>query len=58
MTTPDDPTGPRELTAEEEQEVSALLADLAAEPTTTPPAVAERLDDVLAGLVAQRAASP
>ena len=58
MTSPDDPTGPRELTAEEEREVSALLADLAAEPATTPPEVAERLDDVLAGLVADRAASP
>ena len=58
MTTPDDPTGPRELTAEEEREVSALLADLAAEPATTPPEVAARLDDVLAGLVADRTASP
>ena len=52
------PQDPRELTTEEEREVSALLADLAAQPATTPPEVAARLDDVLAELVAERTVVP
>ena len=60
MTTPHDPTGPRELTPVEEREVSALLADLAAaeEPGATPPQVVTRLDDVLAALAAERTDTP
>ena len=49
--TPDE----RDLTPEEEAELSALLAD-AGGPVATPPEVVARLDDVLAGLVAERAA--
>lgn len=45
----------RDLTPEEEAELSALLAD-AGGPVATPPEVVARLDDVLAGLVAERAA--
>lgn len=43
----------RDLTPEEEAELSALLAD-AGGPVATPPEVVARLDDVLAGLVAER----
>jgi hypothetical protein len=42
-----------DLTPEEDREVSRLLAD-AATPTALPPDVAARLDDQLAGLVAER----
>jgi hypothetical protein len=45
----------RDLTPEEEAELSALLAD-AGGPAAVPPEVVARLDDVLAGLVAERAA--
>jgi hypothetical protein len=45
----------RDLTPEEEAELTRLLAD-AGGPAPTPPEVAARLDDVLAGLVADRAA--
>jgi hypothetical protein len=52
---PDDPAEP--LTAEEERELAALLADSAGRgPVTPPPHVVARLDAVLAELVAERAA--
>lgn len=47
----------RDLTPEEEAELSRLLAD-AGGPVPTPPEVVARLDDVLAGLVEERAADP
>jgi hypothetical protein len=47
-------TDERDLTPEEEAELSGLLAELGG-PVTTPPEVVARLDDVLAGLVADRA---
>jgi hypothetical protein len=51
---PADPGEP--LTAAEEQELSALLADaLGRGPVPPPPSVTARLDDVLAGLTAERA---
>ncbi len=43
----------RDLTPEEEAELSGLLAELGG-PVETPPEVVARLDDVLAGLVADR----
>jgi hypothetical protein len=62
---PADPSDPRDpgetaapLTADEEREVAALLADAVGRgPVPTPPDVAARLDDVLAGLVAERTAA-
>jgi hypothetical protein len=45
----------RDLTPEQEAELSAMLAD-AGGPAAAPPEVVARLDDVLAGLVAERAA--
>jgi hypothetical protein len=45
----------RDLTPEEEAEFSRLLAE-AGGPVPTPPEVVARLDDVLAGLVAERSA--
>lgn len=45
----------RDLTPEEEAELSRMLAE-AGGPVPTPPEVVARLDDVLAGLVAERAA--
>jgi hypothetical protein len=58
VTTPHDPRDPV-LTEEEEREVAALLADVERDTAaTTPPEVVSRLDDVLAGLVAERAAQP
>ena len=56
MTSPHDPDdlhGPV-LSEAEEQELTALLAAEGREPLTTPPHVVARLDDVLAGLVAER----
>jgi hypothetical protein len=53
---PEPADGAEPLTAAEEQEVSALLADaLGRGPVPPPPSVTTRLDDVLAGLVAERA---
>lgn len=49
-------TDPRDqLPPEQEQEVAALLASVAG-PVSAPPDVVSRLDDVLAGLVAERTA--
>ncbi len=57
---PDDPLhtdrDPALLSAEDEAEVARLLAD-AAEPVRMPPEVADRLDAVLADLVAERPAA-
>ncbi len=51
------PAGP--LTADEERQVSALVADaLGRGPATAPPDVTARLDEALAGLVAERNAAP
>ena len=51
--TPED-GAPRELTPDEDESVRRLLAAGAAEPEPLPPHVADRLDDVLRGLVAER----
>ena len=51
---PDEPHAPA-LSEAEDQELTALLAAEGREPVTTPPHVVARLDDVLAGLVAERA---
>jgi hypothetical protein len=58
-----DPADPREqdtpLTPEEEAEVAALLAETVGRtPVEVPPDVAARLDEVLAGLVAERRTEP
>jgi hypothetical protein len=51
----DDDRSPDELLPAEEAEIRALLADLGAREGPMPPEVAARLDDTLAGLVAERA---
>jgi len=47
----------RDLTPEEEDEVSRLLAEMGG-PAEPPPEIVARLDDVLAGLVAERGSAP
>ncbi|HEY6932182.1 MAG TPA: hypothetical protein VI452_02185 [Marmoricola sp.] len=53
----DDDRSPDEQLPAEEAEIRALLADLGAREPATPPEVAARLDDTLAGLVADRTAA-
>ncbi|GAA1932801.1 hypothetical protein [Nocardioides marmoribigeumensis] len=57
MSTEHDPVGPGDPVDPEEQAfVRALLGEVGREPEPLPPDVAERLDDVLAGLVVERTA--